>query len=511
VNAAGGFECLPDEAGNPGNGGQTGSDCRNDGRGCNAGFECTTNAAGTFECLPNDGGGAGSDCRNDGRGCNSGFRCATNAAGQFECLPTDPGGNGGGHPPVDHVRVDNPFVGAQFYLSPEYLANVENSQANAPANLRGAFEVLKRQPTAVWLDRIATIAGTEDRMGLRAHLDAALAQQAASNNPEQPMLITIVVYDLPDRDCAAFASNGELRLENGGLQTYKSDYIDAIAETLNSDPAYGALRVVTIIEPDSLPNIVTNLEIYEACAVAENAYREGVAYAVSEIAESDNAYIYLDIAHSGWLGWEHTETAAALYQEVLDAAGGADKVRGFATNTANYSSLQEHFNPFDDVNANMGLIEGFFEWNRVIDEVHFVDALREFFPNHGFIIDTSRNGWSRRGAEAPIDARTHRGNWCNQTGAGIGERPRANPRPGVDAYFWIKPPGESDGTSDANENSPNDEGKQYDEMCGQDDTVRPYSPDDSIPTGALPNAPHAGHWFHEQLVMLVENATPPLR
>ena len=109
-----------------------------------------------------------------------------------------------------------------------------------------------------------------------------------------------------------------------------------------------------------------------------------------------------------------------------------------------------------------------------------------------------------------MDARTHRGNWCNISGAGIGERPRANPRTGVDAYYWIKPPGEFDGTSDAAETTANDEGKRYDEMCGQTATVRPYEPSESIPTDALAGAPHAGHWFHEQLLMLVENATPAL-
>ena len=36
------------------------------------------------------------------------------------------------------------------------------------------------QPTGVWLDRIAAIAGTVDGMGLRAHLDAALAQGPAA-------------------------------------------------------------------------------------------------------------------------------------------------------------------------------------------------------------------------------------------------------------------------------------------------------------------------------------------
>ena len=43
-------------------------------------------------------------------------------------------------------------------------------------------------------------------------------------------------------------------------------------------------------------------------------------------------------------------------------------------------------------------------------------------------------------------------------GAGLGERPRAEPIRGIDAYFWIKPPGESDGVSDP-------KAPRYDEMC----------------------------------------------
>jgi cellulase/cellobiase CelA1 len=37
-------------------------------------------------------------------------------------------------------------------------------------------------------------------------------------------IMGIVVYDLPGRDCAAKASNGELA--TGSLAKYKSDYID---------------------------------------------------------------------------------------------------------------------------------------------------------------------------------------------------------------------------------------------------------------------------------------------
>ncbi len=37
-------------------------------------------------------------------------------------------------------------------------------------------------------------------------------------------ILGLVIYDLPGRDCAAKASNGELKV--GEISKYKSDYID---------------------------------------------------------------------------------------------------------------------------------------------------------------------------------------------------------------------------------------------------------------------------------------------
>ena len=41
-----------------------------------------------------------------------------------------------------------------------------------------------------------------------------------------------MIYDLPDRDCAALASNGELSIANNGLSYYENDYINPIAQIL---------------------------------------------------------------------------------------------------------------------------------------------------------------------------------------------------------------------------------------------------------------------------------------
>lgn len=51
-----------------------------------------------------------------------------------------------------------------------------------------------------------------------------------------------------------------------------------------------------------------------------------------------------------------------------------------------------------------------------------------------FVIDTSRNG------NGPGD------HWCNPAGRAIGARPQGFASGLVDAYLWVKPPGDSDGS-----------------------------------------------------------------
>jgi cellulose 1,4-beta-cellobiosidase len=175
--------------------------------------------------------------------------------------------------------------------------------------------------TAVWLDRIAAVTGGSGvTRTLAGHLDEAVRQMGSGS----PVAITIVVYDLPNRDCAALASNGELLISQNGLSIYKTQHIDQIAAIIGSKPAYRNLRIVAVVEPDSIPNLVTNLST-PACAEAEstNAYRDGVRYAITKLSAFTNVYKYLDIAHSGWLGWDSNfNPAIDRYVRLLDAGQG---------------------------------------------------------------------------------------------------------------------------------------------------------------------------------------------
>ncbi|KPC81154.1 MULTISPECIES: glycoside hydrolase family 6 protein [Streptomyces] len=423
--------------------------------------------------------------------------------------PTDP-------PAGD--RADNPYQGAEVYVNPEW-------SANAAAEAGGSR--IADQPTGVWLDRIAAIEGANGGMGLRDHLDEALTQKGSGE-----LVVQLVIYNLPGRDCAALASNGELGPTEIGR--YKSEYIDPIAAIL-ADEKYAGLRIVTTVEIDSLPNLVTNAggrpTATPACDVmkANGNYVKGVGYALNKLGDAPNVYNYIDAGHHGWIGWDDNFGASAdIFHEAATAEGATvNDVQGFITNTANYSALKEENFAIDDaVNGTSVRQSKWVDWNRYTDELSFAQAFRNELVSVGFnsgigmLIDTSRNGWgganrpSGPGASTSVDTyvdggrydrRIHLGNWCNQSGAGLGERPQAAPEAGIDAYVWMKPPGESDGSS---KEIPNDEGKGFDRMC--DPTYTGNARNNNNMSGALGDAPVSGKWFSAQFQELMKNAYPAL-
>ncbi|MEW2571388.1 glycoside hydrolase family 6 protein [Streptomyces sp. NPDC047070] len=438
-----------------------------------------------------------------------GVTCNVDDGGTDPTDPTDPGTGS---------RVDNPYAGAKVYVNPEW-------KAKATAETGGSR--IANQPTGVWLDRIAAINGVNGGMGLRAHLDAALAQKGSDQ-----LVVQLVIYNLPGRDCAALASNGELGPTE--IDKYKTQYIDPIAAIL-ADTKYAGLRIVTTVEIDSLPNLVTNVSPRATATAncdtmkANGNYQKGVGYALNKLGDVPNVYNYIDAGHHGWLGWDDNfAPSAALFKEAASAEGAtvAD-VHGFIVNTANYSATKEdHFTINDSVNGTSVRLSKWIDWNRYVDEQSYAQAMRAQLVSIGFpsgigmLIDTSRNGWggtARPTAAGPTttvdtyidggryDRRIHLGNWCNQSGAGLGERPQAAPATGIDAYVWMKPPGESDGSSTA---IPNDEGKGFDRMCDPTYTGNPRNNNNM--SGSLANAPLSGHWFSAQFQELMKNAYPAL-
>ncbi|PQE18271.1 putative 1,4-beta-D-glucan cellobiohydrolase C protein [Rutstroemia sp. NJR-2017a WRK4] len=348
----------------------------------------------------------------------------------------------------------NPFVGKQLYVNPYYASEI---QSIAIPSLTGAMATkaaaVAKVPTFAWLDTASKV--SELMAPFLANIRAA---NKAGASP--PFAGQFVVYDLPDRDCAALASNGEYSIANGGVANYKA-YIDSIKSLLVT---YSDVSVILVVEPDSLANLVTNLSV-QKCANAQAAYLECVQYAITQL-NLPNVSMYLDAGHAGWLGWSaNIGPAAQLFGKLYKDAGSPAAVRGLATNVANYNAWTSSTCPSytqGDANCNEKL---------------YVNALAPLlqaqgFPAH-FIMDTSRNGVQPTAQQAW-------GDWCNLIGTGFGVRPTTSTGDALeDAFVWIKPGGEGDGTSDTSS-------ARYDAHCGLADALKP--------------APEAGTWFQAYFV-----------
>lgn len=282
-------------------------------------------------------------------------------------------------------------------------------------------------------------------------------------------ILGLVIYDLPGRDCAAKASNGELAV--GEINRYKSEYIDPIVKLIK---AYPKTAFALLIEPDSLPNLVTNSDL-QTCKDSAQGYRDGVAYAIKNL-NLPNVIMYLDAGHGGWLGWDANLKPGA--KELADAykRGGSPKqFRGFATNSAGW-------NAWDGKGEFSGASDA--KYNKCQTEKIYVDTFAPLLksngmPNHA-IVDTGRNG--------KTGLRNEWGDWCNVDGAGFGVRPTSSTGDDLaDAFVWIKPGGESDGTSDSS-------ATRYDSFCGKSDAFQP--------------SPEAGTWNQAYFEMLLKNANP---
>jgi cellulose 1,4-beta-cellobiosidase len=422
-------------------------------------------------------------------------------------------------------HVADPYTGATQYLNPDYVSEV-STQAAADGNNAAEAAAAKFQ-TAIWMDHIGAIAGDSTHLGLQAQLDNAETQVQAST----PMVFEVVIYDLPGRDCAALASNGEIPATSAGLTEYESQYIDPIASIL-AMPKYASLRIVAIIEPDSLPNVVTN-QSKTACSTATPFYEQGIEYALNKLHAIPNVYNYLDIAHSAWLGWpSNMSQTPAVYNTVVQATTAKyASIDGFISDTANYTPTQEPFLPNPTLNVGGQALDSvtFYQFNPTFDELTYDTQMYNTLVSAGFptskrfLIDTSRNGWggplrptslnsspataAAYVAANKIDQRPFRGDWCNQNNAGIGARPADEPfgtSSPVMAFVWIKPPGESDG------DYPTSTHTHGDPHCDPNGTNTDGN-GNTYSTGSIPgfDVP-AGQWFAAEFQMLVKNAFPSL-
>ncbi|MFJ1810315.1 MULTISPECIES: glycoside hydrolase family 6 protein [unclassified Streptomyces] len=205
----------------------------------------------------------------------------------------------------------------------------------------------------------------------------------------------LVAYAIPDRDCGGASEGGA-----PDLDAY-AGWIDGFAAGLGSG------EVVVVLEPDSIAQT-------DCLDGAGRAARLAALARAGRVLKTANpkARVYYDAGHSAWN--TPAEQAALLRQAGAASAASSD---GIFSNVSNF--------------------------HRTTDEVAYdrrvLDALGGP-PGLGAVIDTSRNGNG-----APTG-----GEWCDPDGRSIGRAPTF--RTGetrIDAYLWVKLPGESDGCKGA--------------------------------------------------------------
>lgn len=174
----------------------------------------------------------------------------------------------------------------------------------------------------------------------------------------------------------------------GGVAANEYDrWISTMADAIGNE------RAVIVLEPDAiaLTECLSKEKLDERFAMLRRA--------VSFLSRRGFA-VYLDAGHSNW------HSADEMARRLTSA--GIAEARGFSLNVSNFNATDREVAYGREVSARVG--------------------------KKPFIVDTSRNG-------AGSD-----GNWCNPAGRALGTPPTAKTgQAEVDAFFWIKPPGESDG------------------------------------------------------------------
>lgn len=315
----------------------------------------------------------------------------------------------------------------------------------------------------------------------------------------RPGVPTLVVYNVPGRDCSQYSSGGA-----GSDAAYRA-WVDGFAAGL---PSTG--RVVVVVEPDGLANLPKDCpgaypgEDVDALTAGRIA---DIHYAGAAVLRANpDALVYLDAGNSNW-------HAVGDIAERLDQAGVGD-FQGFSLNVSNYQPTPQqvqygtwvakciyfaHNGAADAVAARYhqcasqyypATASDYSTWH-LTDEWYaaHVDSAPGAPTSSAqlahLVVDTSRNG---RGPWHPDTTYPDAQDWCNPPGRGVGLRPSARTSSELaDAYLWVKTPGQSDG------------------QCN-----RGVAGSSTDPVWGGIQDPAAGRWFPQQALELARLASPPL-
>ncbi|MDX6344539.1 MAG: endoglucanase [Trebonia sp.] len=366
---------------------------------------------------------------------------------------------------------------------------------------------METMPRAVWFT-----SGTQ----------AQVQQQARQTMTEAAIeraVPVLVAYDIPGRDCAQYSAGGALN------ESAYEAWIDGFARGI------GNSKAVVILEPDALGNMPSNCGLSSSVYPFTDAERVAeLQYAVSALEADSGVSVYLDGTHSAW------QSVGTITQRLLQAD--VQQAQGFFLNVSNYQpdpNLIDYGTWISDCIAIVTDPSNSLYNNPSACGSQYYPATESDFSTWGlttqwyaahmggavatthFVVDTSRNGDGpnsmQQYANSPYDqpasviSALASGNWCNPPASGLGLKPTASTGvPLLDAYLWVKTPGQSDGQCDAaggvrawdytaytQPGWPTDAAGQavFDPLWGVDD-------------------PAAGGWFPQEALQLAQDASPSL-
>jgi endoglucanase len=240
-----------------------------------------------------------------------------------------------------------------------------------------------RPEDAASMDKIAGNSQAQWFTGSGGDIQAAVSSAVGAATAASAVPV-LVAYNIPSRDCGGLSAGGTTV---NGYKIWISAFAAGIA----------GRKAIVILEPDALAQM-------NCLSGADQATRVGlIQYAVSALKAQGPVSVYLDGGHSAWKS--PSDQAARLNRANVGAAD------GFALNVSNFQTTS--------------------------NSVAYGKAISALIGGKHFVIDTSRNGL---GPSADNQ-------WCNPAGRALGSAPTTVAADQtVDAYLWIKLPGESDGS-----------------------------------------------------------------
>ncbi|MFI1353286.1 glycoside hydrolase family 6 protein [Streptomyces sp. NPDC020898] len=200
----------------------------------------------------------------------------------------------------------------------------------------------------------------------------------------------LVLYNIPHRDCGQYSSGGA-----ADGDSYRA-WIEGVAKGI------GDRAATVVLEPDAILHLVDGCTQDE---FHEERY-DLLSGAIDTLAALPNTKVYLDAGNAGW------GQPDQIFEPLKWA--GIEKADGFSVNVSNFYSTADSIGYGKELSAKVG--------------------------GKHFVVDTSRNG------NGPYTGGKPDENWCNPPGRALGESPTVKTAdPLVDAYLWVKRPGESDG------------------------------------------------------------------